>query len=175
MLQNVFIVTAPTGKKRGRPEDDDVSEAMEEINRYLDEEDDCQYSLDELMDQMSGEKPTASTIREKLKNKYGDRIVFSTVRTQKTVVCFRDASDKILNDNWYTSRCSDETAEWERIVRTAGAILLEDMQLMAYDTTVFPPSDDFCNNAEEMVPHSLRVLMDSLLGRNRNNEKVKKS
>ncbi|GBN99072.1 hypothetical protein AVEN_222005-1 [Araneus ventricosus] len=47
--------------------------------------------------------------------------------------------------------------ELERIVRTAGTILLEDMQLMAYDTTVFPPSDNLYSYAEEMVPHTLKA------------------
>ncbi|GBO46399.1 hypothetical protein AVEN_115502-1 [Araneus ventricosus] len=62
----------------------------------------------------------------------------------------------------------------ERIVPTAGVILLEDMQLMAYDTTVFPPSDNFCSGAEEMVPQTLKALMDSLSGKKRDDEKMRK-
>lgn len=169
-----FLATSPTGKKRGRPAELVIEKAMEEIYQYLEEKDDCQYSLDELMEQISGEKPTLATVRDKLKKKYGHRIIFSTVRKRKTVVCFRDAGEKILNDRWYTSKCSNEKAERERIVRTAGAILLEDMQSMTFETDVFPSSDDFCSKAEEMVPKTLMAFMDSLSGKKRDNEKVKK-
>ncbi|GBM25148.1 hypothetical protein AVEN_101082-1 [Araneus ventricosus] len=65
-------------------------------NSYLEGEVGCQYSADELMENNSGEKPTPATIRQKIKEKYGGRIVFSRVRTRKTVVCFRGATEKIL-------------------------------------------------------------------------------
>ncbi|GBL93035.1 hypothetical protein AVEN_54665-1 [Araneus ventricosus] len=135
---------------------------MLEIYSYLDGKDDFQYPVDEPMEQISGEKPISATIRQEMKEKYGDRVFFSTVRTRKTVVSFHDASEKILNDIWYNSKSSNEKIERERIARTAGAILLEGMKLMAYGTAVFPPSDNFWRDFEEMVLHTLRVLMDSL-------------
>nr|GBM20824.1 hypothetical protein AVEN_100972-1 [Araneus ventricosus]GBM20988.1 hypothetical protein AVEN_76760-1 [Araneus ventricosus] len=72
------------------------------------------------MENISGEKPTPATVTQKTKEKYGGRIVFSTVRTRKTTVCFRGATEKILNDTWCTSKSSNEKTERERIVRTAG-------------------------------------------------------
>ncbi|GBM64298.1 hypothetical protein AVEN_189104-1 [Araneus ventricosus] len=83
---------------------------------------------------------------------------------EKLLYAFVMLVKKILNDTWYTSKSSDEKTERERIGRTVGAILLEDVQLMAYDTTVFPPSDNFWNGAEEMVLQTLKAFMDSLSG-----------
>ncbi|GBM40834.1 hypothetical protein AVEN_137335-1 [Araneus ventricosus] len=104
------------------------------------------------MEQIYGEKPTPTTFRQKRKGKYGDCIVFSTVRTLKTVVCFRDESGNILNGTWHTSKSSNEKTEQKRFVQTADALLLEDMQLMTYGSTVCPPRDDFFCDSEDMVP-----------------------
>ncbi|GBN46389.1 hypothetical protein AVEN_23269-1 [Araneus ventricosus] len=93
---------------------------------------------------------------------------------EKPLYAFVMLVKKILNDTWYTSKLSDEKKKRERIVPTAGAILLEDMQLMTYDTTVFPPSDNFCSGAEKMVPQTLKALMDSLSGKKRDDEKMRK-
>ncbi|GBO41073.1 hypothetical protein AVEN_122890-1 [Araneus ventricosus] len=38
---------------------------------------------------------------------------------------------------------------------------------MAYGNTVFPPSDNFCSESIERVPRTLRVLMDPLSGKKR--------
>ncbi|GBL78100.1 hypothetical protein AVEN_143394-1 [Araneus ventricosus] len=53
----------------------------------------------------------------------------------------------------------------------AGAILLEDKQLMGYGTAVFQPSDDFCSQSQEMVPETFRTEMDSLSGKKGDDEK----
>ncbi|GBM60040.1 hypothetical protein AVEN_147602-1 [Araneus ventricosus] len=148
---------------------------MEKIYTYLDGRDDCQYSVNELMQQISGEKPSPATFRRKMKEKYGDRIVFSTVRKRKTVVCFRYASEKIINDTWYTSKLSDEETGRERTVRTAGAILLEDMQLMAYDTTVSHLVTISAVGLRKWCLRLSRHSWGSLSGKKRDDEKMRKN
>ncbi|GBM97852.1 hypothetical protein AVEN_148150-1 [Araneus ventricosus] len=156
---------------RGRSEDKVVSDAVEEIYSYLEGKDGYQYSPDELMEQISGEKLTSVTFRQKMMGKYGDLIVFSTVCTRKTVLCFSVASEKFLRDTWYTSKSSDEKAEREGSFRTSGLILLKEVQIMPYGTTIFPTSDNFCSKGKVVVPQTLRALMDSLSGTEKDDEK----
>ncbi|GBM67324.1 hypothetical protein AVEN_72456-1 [Araneus ventricosus] len=48
------------------------------------------------------------------------------------------------------------------------------MTLMANDTTVFTPSDNFCSEAEEKAPQIFRPLMDSLSARKGDDEKMRR-
>lgn len=124
---------------------------MEKIFRYIEENND---SLDELLEQVSGPTP----IKDRMKDKYKDRIIFSRINNKKTVVCYRATGEKILNEMWYSSRSKEPQAERQRIATTAGKIILEDNESMAYDNSVFPPTDKFCSSAKEMVPDTLRFL-----------------
>ncbi len=168
------LATLPSKKRAGRPVDEGVSEAMNEIYEYIEKNDNCQFSMDDLLEQITGEPPTMKTIKAKMKERYGDQIVFCTIRTKQTVVCFRATGEKILNEAWYTSRCQDEQAERERIVRTAAEIILEDIESMAYDNSVYPPLASFCRETEELIPQSLTVFTDCLARKKRSREIVKK-
>lgn len=140
-----FLTSQKTSRKRGRPEDDEAAEAMNEIFNYIEKNDDCQFSMDEF----SGPKPTTKTIIEKLKDRFKDRIVLSRVSRKKTVICLRATGEKILNDMWYSARSTDPQEERQRIVKTAAKIILEDIETMAYDNSVYPPTDEFCTHAEK--------------------------
>ncbi|GBM70467.1 hypothetical protein AVEN_188215-1 [Araneus ventricosus] len=130
---------------------------MKEIYSFIDGKDGFQYSVDaDGTDFWIETNTSKSQIKDQ--EKYGDVIVFSTVRTRKTVVRFRNANEKILKHAWYTSKSSNEKTEREKFVRTFGAILL-DLYLMAHDTTVFPPSENFYCEAEDIALQSLRELM----------------
>ncbi|GBM05705.1 hypothetical protein AVEN_175551-1 [Araneus ventricosus] len=87
-----------------------------------------------------------------MRDKYGGRIIFSTVRTRKPVFCFRDASERILNDTWSTSKSSNEKAERERIVRSAGFNNFYSMGGIKCITpsSALPPSDS--NKELKSVP-----------------------
>lgn len=171
-----FLLTSvPSKRKSGRPQDEGISNAMEEIFDYIEGTDNCQYSIDELLEQViTGEPPHVKTIKERLREKYRDQIFFSTIRTRQTVVSFRSFSDKILSDTWYTSRCKDEQRERERIVQKAAEIILEDIESMAYDNSAYPPSASFCSESEQLIPKSLRVFMDCIVKKKRSKEAVGK-
>lgn len=52
-----YFVKPLRGRKGGRPQEEFVIKAMEEIFRYLNENVKDQFSMDELMDKITGEKP----------------------------------------------------------------------------------------------------------------------
>ncbi|CAK1580968.1 unnamed protein product [Parnassius mnemosyne] len=168
------LATLPSKRKAGRPIDEGISEAMNEIYDYIEKNDNCQFSMDDLLGQITGEPPTVKTIKARMKEKYGDQIVFSTTRTKQTVVCFHATGEKILNDAWYTSRCTNEQAENERIVRKAAEIILKDIESMAYDNSAYFPLTSFCREAEELIPQTLAVFTDCLAKKKRSQETVKK-
>lgn len=163
-----FLLTVkPSKRKVGRPPGEGIQEAMEEIYEYIDGNDKCQFSIDELLKQVTGEPPHVKTIKERMMGKYGDRIVFSTIRIRKTVVSFRTSSDRILSDSWYTSRSKDELGECERVVRKAAEIILDDVETMAYDNGFYPPSHTFCDEAEDLIPQSLKVFLNGIAKKKR--------
>ncbi|KAJ8878755.1 hypothetical protein PR048_019341 [Dryococelus australis] len=71
-----LLVKAPTGQKRGRPQEEYVGEAVEEIFHYLDEQDKDQYSMDELMDHISGAKTDMKWVMVKMVENYPPSDVF---------------------------------------------------------------------------------------------------
>lgn len=81
-----------SGVKRGRPESDEIRNAMDEIFRILEESDDCQFSLKELTENLSY-IPTLKTIKRKLVEKYGDDIIISSLQNRDVVICFRRTND----------------------------------------------------------------------------------
>ena len=75
-------------------------------------------------------------------------------------MCFRRLGHNILHDRWYADREVDEEMEKLRIVKTAAAIILEDMRSTAYDVTTYPPSDQFFDNVQTLVPTTLKCLLE---------------
>lgn len=95
---NIFL-RPTTGYKVGRPEDDSVNLAMEEIFQYIENNDDCQFSLEELKD--IGKNPTIDnkTIKRRLKLKYSDKIIITEKKGSLTIICFIDNHYKHLKGN----------------------------------------------------------------------------
>lgn len=161
--KNFFSTRGPTGKKRGRPIDDNVLIGMDEIYRYIDENEDCQFSFEELINQITGEKLSRQTIKAKLLERYGERILFAHRHSHNTILCFRDVGCKILNESWYISRRANEENERLRVVEAAAAIIKKDIQSQVYETDFYPRSDAFLENSEQLVPKTLSVFMASLI------------
>lgn len=121
----------PKSEKIGRPLDDYITVAMEDIYTFLDQGSDCQYLMDEVMNTIVGEKPTVKTVKAKLQEKYKERLFISQLRSHQTVLCFKEAGDKVLNTAWYDTSMRGKTPEKERlrIVRAAAKIIREDIQI----------------------------------------------
>lgn len=155
----------PSGKKRGYRPATNVDEAMEYIYSYLTENsEECQFSLDELMDQIEGEyRPDQRTVKARLMNKYEEDILIIEKHKQSPVVCFRDTGYKLLADQWYTAKKLNPDEERLRVVKEAAAIILADIRSQDYDMSKYPPSDSFLNEANSVVPQTLKVFFEEVI------------
>ncbi|KAG5876590.1 hypothetical protein JTB14_015995 [Gonioctena quinquepunctata] len=56
-------------------------------------------------------KPDQKTVKARLVEKYEDDILFTFQKNKKTVVCFKNIGEKILNDAFYQQKCKSEKEE----------------------------------------------------------------
>ena len=155
----------PSGK-RGRPDDEDIVTGLEKVCSYMEESDDCQFTLQELLDVMHQNpscKISASYLKTKLQEKYGSDIIITTLHKKTPIVCFRKSGDKLLCNSWYNERLHSEEEERLRIVRTAAAIIKEDIKSQVYDPCNYPSPEGLFNDVENNVPDSLHVLLHELI------------
>ena len=99
---------------------------MDHIFLVLENGDDCQYSIQELTESYLGEVPHIKTIMRRLE-KYGCDIIISTNTNSEAVVYLRTTGQRILSDQWYIDRRTDEAEERSRIVIAATKIIKGDM------------------------------------------------
>lgn len=78
------------------------------------------------------------------------------------MICFKNRGYRILTDSWYNQKCALEKEERLRIVKTAAAIIIGDIRYEIYDTTHYPPPENFlkmiCLIAEILRFHQCRYL-----------------
>lgn len=67
----------PTGRRIGRPEDENVTVAMENIYAHFESNEDNMFSIKELKEICQRDPPCDRTIKAKLKEKYGSRLIFA--------------------------------------------------------------------------------------------------
>lgn len=91
-------------RKKGRPADDDISNAMNEIFYYIENHKDCQFTLEELKGIPKEHVPADRTVINKLIERYGQEIINTTKSRWMTVICFRDTQTNILCSSWYDNR-----------------------------------------------------------------------
>ena len=76
-----FFCTTSSCLKRGRPKDEHIESAFENLCTYIDESEECQFILHDLMRVLERYMPETSSVTEKtLKTKlmatYGDQVLF---------------------------------------------------------------------------------------------------
>lgn len=112
----------------GRPENVVSINTFDKLYEYL--ETSCEqglYTLDDLygmMKELAGDCDetslcTVKHIKNLLLEKYGTHIFLAEVKGQKNVVCFREFSNFVVSDAWYSHRNVDSSSEHERIVETS--------------------------------------------------------
>lgn len=69
----------------------------------------------------------------------------------------------MLCNSWYKERLHSEEEERLRIVRTAAAIIKEDIKSKVYNSCNYPSPEGLFNDVENNVPDSLHVLLHELL------------
>lgn len=159
------------GRQRGRPELPSLIEGMDRIYEYLAENrEECQFSLPNLIaENFTGDyKPDIKSVEAHLKRKYGEKIMFTKIgQGHTTILSFRDVGQKILYEKWYDERQSNPADERLRVVKTAAQIILEDIRSLTFDTTEYPPSDDFLKGADNSVPETLKLFLESVVLKNK--------
>lgn len=85
------------GSKTGRPLDENIALAMEDIFSYIENNEDCQFTLQELKKVLIDYVPDDKTIISKLIERYGKNIVIITKSAAMTIICFRDTQTNILS------------------------------------------------------------------------------
>lgn len=155
----------PSGK-RGRPDDEDIVTGLEKVCSYMEDSDDCQFTLQELLDVMHQNqscKTSASYLKTKLQEKYGNDVIITTLQRKTPIVCFRKSGDKLLCNSWYNEKLHSEKEERLRIVRTAAAIIKEDIKSKVYDSCNYPSPEGLFNDVENNIPDSLHVLLHEII------------
>lgn len=158
---------APIYKRHGSKDtsdDDYITKAMNEIYNYMESNSDCQFSMEDLRAAVSGQVPNDKTIKANLLSEFGDRvtIVSGSNHYKVSTICFRDTGLKLLSDSWYEARNSQASDERLRIVKKAAEIIRQDIQSQVYDTTTYPPSDDFLKEANDIIPSSLQKFLEEV-------------
>lgn len=151
--------------KRGFRPASKVDEAMNFIFDYLEENsDECQFTLDDLINQIDSDyRPDPRTVTSRLVDHYGDDIFLVNTSKRETIVCFRHIGYKLLSEGWYNNKETDPQREKLRIVQLAGDIIKADIRSQVYDTKHYPPPNDFLKDVNDVIPESLKVLLETII------------
>jgi hypothetical protein len=141
---------------------------MQYIYSYLEQNsEEYQFSLDELMTKIEGDyRPHIKTVKAQLLKKYGDDILIAVTANKAPVVCFRNTGFKLLTEAWYSQKSDNKTEERRPIVKTAAAIVIEDIRSRVYETKHYPPLDNFLKMLSQ-VPETLRIFLDDVILKNK--------
>jgi hypothetical protein len=136
----------------------------------LSENDECQYSVDELLNKLAEYLPQSKelcsdkTLKNKLEEHFRDAVIIASRRGKTPVVCFKDTGFKILNNAWYERRLLNPEEVRLRIVKTAAAIIREDICSKAFDTTVYGTSETALDDMS-IVPEILRTFTHAVINK----------
>lgn len=160
-----FFTLPKQGTKRGRPASEELNIAMEKIYNILESSDECQYAIEDLIKQVQGDgyELEIKSVVARLKLKYKDDVIVSTSKKQKTTICFRDTGYKILTNQWYTEKKSDENEEKLRIVETAAKIIREEIRSQVYELDTYPSSDNFLCDLQNQIPEAFNLFLKTLI------------
>lgn len=152
-----------TDGRVGRPQDEAVNSAMEEIFKFIENSDDCQFTLDELKNVCRDVALDYRTIKIRLKLKYGSRIIITEKPGKVTFICFVDNYQDILSQVWSDKKNLDEKDKRMEILKAAAAIVREDIQSCVFDNTMYPPPGRMFDNINNDIPESLSFFLEEAI------------
>ncbi|KAL4112100.1 hypothetical protein QTP88_015948 [Uroleucon formosanum] len=157
-----------SGGSVGRPHDENIRLAMEEIFYYIENNNDCQFTLTELVNAITSDFiPDAKTIIYKLTARYGKDIIITTKHAKLTIICFLDTQKKILCQSWYENKKSNVLEERLRVVEAAAAIIRVDIRSVLINTDTYPPVNQMFDNINKNIPQSLLFFLKQIIIRNK--------
>jgi len=82
------------------------------------------------------------------------------------VVCFKDMASSVLNQKWYTDRCTDVDSESERIVIAAAKLIHAQIREADHSYESYPMTGEFDNveSAKKWIPSLLSTFMEHVIG-----------
>ena len=96
----------------------------------------------------------------------------NTTRTElpgkNGVVSFRDIAQKILYDKWYTDKAPYKRSQRKRIVKTASAIIREDVRSYILDGDTYPAASSLEETVYDLVQETLNCFVITLPSNARN-------
>ena len=116
---------------RGRPKDQHMLKAFENLCRFIEDNEECQYAMQDLLAKMEsflgdagqGGSCSAQYLKLLVKKHYEDRVIITSLRgPSENVVTFCDTCDRVLKESWMRSSEMDSELEKDRIVSMAAAI-----------------------------------------------------
>lgn len=158
-----FLITATSGQKRGRPKQENISEAMDTIFDLIKNSEECQFSISDLIDQLNGYKPDVRIVKSRLIEKYGNNVIISENSNNQPILCLRSFGDKLLNENWYINRNTDAQEERYRIISAAAEIIREYLWSQVHECSYYESPIDLLKNVDNVVPESLRIFLESII------------
>lgn len=160
---------------RGRPCDPELTNLINYISEYMSTNtEECQFQLTKIIDSFGGSTFSDRHVIQKLEEKFGSDIIVTHLQNRSPTVCFKDTGEKILSDTFYTSRKENDADERLRIVTAAAKIIREDIRSTAYETTEYPPVQEFFKNASNDIPESLKTFLDIIILKNKKPENHEK-
>lgn len=167
-----FLLVSGKGDA-GRPLDENIRIAMENVFHYKENNDDCQFTLAELKDMMKDYVPDDKTIITKLIARYGNNIVITTKSKSLTIICFRGTASNILTNSWYEEKKQNHCDERLRIVEAAASIIKEDIRSVTIIHDLYPPPSRMLDNINDEIPNTLTHFLHQLIVKNKKGQTKK--
>lgn len=154
-----------TGEKKGRPQNNNINTAMENVFSYIENHEDCQFTLSELKQTLITDfKPDNKTIKKKLVEKYADRIVITAKIPGPTIISFRDSHyNTVLTQMKQSFKNNDPEAERRGVLVAAASILRQDECTQICETKYYTTSTCLFDNLNENIPESIIFFIDVLI------------
>lgn len=159
----VSFLKPPTGSKAGRPRDEALNLAMEEIFAYIENSDDCQFTLEELKNVCKNSNLDNRTVKLRLKLKYGNKVIITEKPGQLTFICFIDNHHDLLNQAWGEKNKSNGKEERFKILEAAAAIIRKDIQSVVIDNSHYPPPGRMFEDINNLIPESLTHFLEQII------------
>jgi hypothetical protein len=117
---------------------------------------------------MAGHGVEGGTYSEKhmlrlLKDRYGDDLTCADESGRKTVLCFKDTTKYIINEEWYRNRKEDLSSDSERIVQTAARLIATQIRAMTDNLAEYPSTADMSSASNNFVPSLLQLFLSTLI------------
>lgn len=111
-------------------------------------------------------KPSVATVKLRLEQHYGQDVTFYERCGIGSIVWFKSVGAKLLRDS--RRGCSNDNSNNNeediiKIMRHAGRNLRRHIRSQEFDTTSYPPSDNFLNDVESVIPEALHAFLDGFI------------